>query len=71
MKALAGLSAGGAILCVAIYWLRLGRVWDNIYGWSSKEERPLWFWLELMSVFLIAGLLIAYSLMDLLSFRHL
>ena len=70
MKVLVGLSAGVAILCVAIYWLRLGKVWDSIYGWTSMKERPLWFWGELSSVVLVAVLLLAHSLIDLRSLIH-
>ena len=62
MKALTSLFAGLAILGVAGYWLKLGKVWDNIYGWTSKEERPLWFWFELASVFFISICVIAFSL---------
>ena len=57
-----GLIAGIAIMCVGVYWARLGKVWDNIYGWSSRKERPIQFWIELLSVFGIATYLILSSL---------
>jgi len=65
MKVLTGLFAGVTILYIAVYWLRLGRVWDNIYGWTSKDSRPVWFWSELISVFVIAICLIAKYLVQL------
>jgi hypothetical protein len=70
MKALASLLAGTTVLCVGVYWLNLGRVWDNIYGWTSKEDRPLWFWFELISVFLISVLMIFYALNDFRAILH-
>ena len=70
MKALAGLFAGAAVLCVGVYWLKLGRVWDNIYGWTSKEDRPLWFWFELVSVFIISAFMIVYALNDFRTIIH-
>ncbi|NWJ40621.1 MAG: hypothetical protein HXX12_06580 [Geothrix sp.] len=70
MKALASLFAGAVVLCVGVYWLKLGRVWDNIYGWTSKEDRPLWFWFELISVFVISAFMIAYALIDFRKIIH-
>jgi hypothetical protein len=70
MKALATLFAGTAVLCVGIYWLNLGRVWDNIYGWTSKEDRPLRYWIELISVFVISALFIIDALIDFRKILH-
>ena len=70
MKALAGLFAGAAVLCVGVYWLKLGRVWDNLYGWTSKEDRPLWFWFELISVFAISAFMIIYAFNDFRTIIH-
>jgi len=55
-----GVISGVVILCVGIYWARLGMVWDNIWGWSSRAERPVVFWIELSSVFVISAHLVIF-----------
>lgn len=57
-----GLIAGIAIMWVGVYWAKQGKVWDNIYGWSGRKEKPIQFWIELFSVFGIALYLILSSI---------
>jgi hypothetical protein len=57
-----GVVIGLAILGIGIYWFRIGKVWDNIYGWSSRTEEPVIFWVELISVILIGcSLFLSYG----------